>query len=48
MNSFTQREATVVERCAVVDVIKINAARQESNHKEMGEQKHRHVVYWIN
>lgn len=44
MNSFTQREATVVERCAFVDVIKINAARQDINHKEMGEQKHRRVA----
>lgn len=44
MNSFTQKKATVVERCAVVDVIKINTARQESDHKEMKIQKNRRVA----
>lgn len=44
MNSFTQKKATVVERCAVVCVIKINTARQESDHKEMKIQKNRRVA----
>lgn len=44
MKSFTQREATVAERRAVADVIKINTARQESDHREMEEQKRRRVA----
>lgn len=32
------------ERCRVVDLIKINTVRQESNHREREEQKHRDVA----
>lgn len=32
------------ERCKVVDLIKINTVRQESNHRERQEQKHRAVA----
>lgn len=47
MSSFIWRETTVetgVERSVVVDLIKINTSRQESDHKEMEEQKHRRVA----
>ena len=33
-------EESSTERCRVVDLIKINTVRQESNHREREEQKH--------
>lgn len=47
MSSFIRRETTAetgAERRTIVDLIKINTARQESNRKEMEEQKHRRVA----
>lgn len=47
VSSFIRRETTAetgAERHTIVDLIKINTARQESHHKEMEEQKHRRVA----
>lgn len=34
------RHKSSKERCRVVDLIKINIVRQESNHRDREEQKH--------
>lgn len=47
INWCIQTDATIErgrERCRVVDLIKINAVRQESNHREREEGKHRGVA----
>lgn len=44
MHADSHRRERYRERCRVVDLIKINTVRQESNRRRRGEQKHRGVA----